>query len=233
MKLNAHDIRTLSFRKVLRGVDGEEVHAFLETVADQVEQRDAELAALKLKVAELEQQLLGYTDMETGLRDTLTAVQNSSHDSLDHARREGELIIKQAELDAGRITAEARERRAALNNELLSLEDQRTSFVIRLKALVKGQLDLLEVLAAVRPEPVRPEPVRSEPVRPEPVRPEPPLPAAESRPPADSVSAVETEPAPQVPTDDASADTDPTPGIINEPESLPFTDENWSPNDRR
>jgi len=233
VKLNAHDIRTLSFRKVLRGVDGEEVHAFLETVADQVEQRDAELAALKLKVAELEQQLLGYTDMETGLRDTLTAVQNSSHDSLDHARREGELIIKQAELDAGRITAEARERRAALNNELLSLEDQRTSFVIRLKALVKGQLDLLEVLAAVRPEPVRPEPVRSEPVRPEPVRPEPPLPAAESRPPADSVSAVETEPAPQVPTDDASADTDPTPGIISESESLPFTDENWSPNDRR
>ena len=233
MKLNAHDIRTLSFRKVLRGVDGEEVHAFLETVADQVEQRDAELAALKLKVADLEQQLLGYTDMETGLRDTLTAVQNSSHDSLDHARREGELIIKQAELDAGRITAEARERRAALNNELLSLEDQRTSFVIRLKALVKGQLDLLEVLAAVRPEPVRPEPVRSEPVRPEPVRPEPPLPAAESRPPADSVSAVETEPAPQVPTDDASADTDPTPGIISESESLPFTDENWSPNDRR
>jgi cell division initiation protein len=220
VKLNAHDIRTLSFRKVLRGVDGEEVHAFLETVADQVEQRDAELAALKLKVAELEQQLLGYTDMETGLRDTLTAVQNSSHDSLDHARREGELIIKQAELDAGRITAEARERRAALNNELLSLEDQRTSFVIRLKALVKGQLDLLEVLAAVRPEPVRPEPVRSGAGSPGtgtsgtgPLRNPLGLPRWTQSPVGPALE-VEPEPAPGAPADDTYPRTrSPTPGI--------------------
>ena len=32
------------------------------------------------------------------------------------------------------------------------LEEQRTSFVTRLRALLKGQIDLLEVLAAVRVE---------------------------------------------------------------------------------
>lgn len=152
MRLNANDIRNFSFRKVMRGLDPEEVQAFLDTVAEQTGQREGELAESRARIEDLEQQLLNYRSMENGLRDTLIAVQNSSQETREHAQREAELILKQAELDASRISADARERLSSLRSDLHMLEEQRTSFVTRLRALLKGQIDLLEVLAAVRVE---------------------------------------------------------------------------------
>ena len=165
MRLNANDIRNFSFRKVMRGLDPEEVQAFLDTVAEQTGQREGELAESRARIEDLEQQLLNYRSMENGLRDTLIAVQNSSQETREHAQREAELILKQAELDAARISADARERLSALRSDLHMLEEQRTSFVTRLRALLKGQIDLLEVLAAVRVE-ERPAESRAERVAP-------------------------------------------------------------------
>ena len=88
MRLNANDIRNFSFRKVMRGLDPEEVQAFLDTVAEQTGQREGELAESRARIEDLEQQLLNYRSMENGLRDTLIAVQNSSQETREHAQRE-------------------------------------------------------------------------------------------------------------------------------------------------
>lgn len=252
MRLSAHDIRSLTFRKVLRGLDGEEVQAFLETVAEQVAQRDEELADLRIRLSALEQELSGYQRMETGLKDSLAVAEISGSEARETARREVELALKQAELDAARITQQARERLSALQHELLSLQDQRTSFVIRMRALVQGQLDLLEALngidewtpARVTGAPAEPgaDPVeQAGPVIQAPV-PEPPQPAGEPapRPPVppvipqagtpgedreDTVSAM-IAPGTEDPETAAGPDEDPDHFPDGEQEA-------WSPHDRR
>ena len=50
MRLNANDIRNFSFRKVMRGLDPEEVQAFLDTVAEQTGQREGELAESRARI---------------------------------------------------------------------------------------------------------------------------------------------------------------------------------------
>ncbi len=152
MRLSPNDIRKTTFTKAMRGLDTEEVQAFLDTVAEQAEERERELESARARIEELESQVRNYKSMEDGLRDTLMAVQNSTQETREQARREAELILKQAEVDAAEIQRRSREELAALRADLVGVEAQRTSFVTRIRALLKGQLDLLEVLAAARVE---------------------------------------------------------------------------------
>lgn len=244
MRLSAHDIRSLTFRKVLRGLDGEEVQAFLETVADQVAQRDEELAALRIRVSGLEQELAEFHSLETGLRDTLAVATAPAHENQELARREGELIIKQAELDGARITQQARERLAALRHELLILQDQRSSFVIRARALVKSQLELLEVLGELGPESSPALTAETPPAMPAAETGSPPPPPATPAPLSGAVEepAQDTdphgiaEPVPGAPPEPGlETVTEPEPGVVPDPGTPDEDDddETWSRDDRR
>ncbi|MDH3215867.1 MAG: DivIVA domain-containing protein [Candidatus Krumholzibacteria bacterium] len=144
MRLTPLDIRKQEFKKAMRGLDSDEVYAFLSTVADEYEAVLNDNKALRERLLELDDKVQEYRNMEKTLRDTLLTAERITVDAKENARREAELIIKQAELDADRGARDIKENASKLRQEIQLLKRQRESYVTRMKMIVESHLKFLE-----------------------------------------------------------------------------------------
>ena len=71
MRLTPLDIRKQEFKKAMRGLDADEVYAFLATIADEYEAVINDNKALRERLLELDDKVQEYRNMEKTLRDTL------------------------------------------------------------------------------------------------------------------------------------------------------------------
>lgn len=126
MRISPMDIRQQQFTiRVLRGFDRQEVDTFLEQVALDYEQLIKENALLKEQLAALEERSHGIEDREKMLQDTLVTTQRLSEEMKDNARREANLLIREAELQGDKLLEEARAEEAKLKAEVLALKRTR------------------------------------------------------------------------------------------------------------
>ncbi len=146
MKLTPLDIRKHDFKKSMRGYDPDEVEAFMSMVSDELELLIREKNQLNDETIKLRTQLKDYQDVEQSLRETLVKAQNTVEESRANSRREAEIIIHEAELQAEHILKEAKEQLRELGHEIEMLEMQKESFAKRLHHLLESQIELLEVL---------------------------------------------------------------------------------------
>jgi len=144
MRLTPLDIRKQEFRKGMRGLDADEVYAFLATVADEYEAALNDNKALRERLLELDDKVQEYRNMEKTLRDTLLTAERVTVDAKDNARREAELIIKQAELDADKGVRDIKASATRLRQEIKTLKSQRESYLARMKMLVESHLKFIE-----------------------------------------------------------------------------------------
>ncbi len=151
MQLTPVEITQREFRKVLRGYDPEEVRHFIESVADEMTTLLKENGALQQRIAELEERLKMHESQEESIRNTLVTAQRMTEEIKANAKREGELIIREAEARAQRLAAEAQARVAETQKEILDLRRQRDLFVATLRAHLQAHLELLQ--GAPRREP--------------------------------------------------------------------------------
>ena len=147
MKLTPLDIRKQEFKKTMRGFDPEEVEAFLSMVADELELLIREKNQTNDELIKLRTQLKDYQRVEHTLRETLVKAQNTVDESRANSRREAEIIMHEAELQAEAILKEAREELMKLRHEISMVKTQKESFSNRLKHLLQSQIELLEVMA--------------------------------------------------------------------------------------
>jgi len=155
VKLTPLDIRKQEFKRSMRGFDTDEVEAFLGMVADEMELLIREKNQLNDELIKLRTQLKDYQRVEQTLRDTLVKAQNTVEDTRANSRREAEIIIHEAELNADNIMKEAKEELLRLRNEISIVKAQKDSFAKRLKHLLESQIELLEVLEMGDDEPER------------------------------------------------------------------------------
>lgn len=146
MRLTPLDIRKQAFRKIMRGFDPVEVEAFLEMVADEYESVLKGRKELIEKIGKLEKRVAEVDRMEEQLQNALMDAQKTSTASQAHSKKESDLIIREAELKAGKILEDSRRELANMKNELNLLKYQKTSFIARLKQLLRSQIDLIQVL---------------------------------------------------------------------------------------
>ncbi len=126
MRISPMDIRQQQFTiRVLRGFDRQEVDTFLEQVALDYEQLIKENALLKEQLAALEERSHGIEDREKMLQDTLVTTQRLSEEMKDNARREANLLIREAELQGDKLLEEVRAEEAKLKAEILALKRTR------------------------------------------------------------------------------------------------------------
>lgn len=147
MKLTPLDIRKQPFPRVLRGFDPDAVNSFLEHVANDFQEIVSQNNEFATKLKSLEQQLESYTKIEKVLNETLITAQRSSDEAKVNAQKEAELIIKDAQIRADRYESETRRRVDLLENEIISIRNQRDSFLARFRAMLSTQLNLLEVIS--------------------------------------------------------------------------------------
>lgn len=138
MKITPLDIRQMQFPKGFRGYPPQEVDAFLETLAEEVEEVLRENATLRERVEEQTLTISELKKAEGALTDTLIMAQKAIENMKATAQKEGELIIRQAEIRAEEITQGAVRQVTQLQGELFNLRKQRDLFIEKMRSLISG-----------------------------------------------------------------------------------------------
>jgi cell division initiation protein len=146
MPLTALDISKQDFSTSLRGYNREEVRAFLNLVAKELETLQQSESRLAEKVSQLEDKLREFQDIEQTLRDALLSAQEAAKQAQKGSERERELIINNAKIEAENIRKQAHEDWSKLQSELHQLRAQKKSFIKRLKYILQSQQELIELL---------------------------------------------------------------------------------------
>jgi len=144
VRITPLDIQQKQFPMKFRGFDVEEVYAFLEVIREEMEDLLRENATLKENAQRLENQIKEYKDMETTLRETLLTAQQMVEDYKTNARKEAELVVKEAELRADAVLKEAQEKVIKIHEDIVDLKGIRRHFKEEIKRLVEGHLKMLE-----------------------------------------------------------------------------------------
>ena len=97
MKLTPLDIKKQEFKKVLRGYDTVEVDTFMDMMANEFEDMLRAQKEMRDRIVELEIQLKDYRQIEKTLQQTLMQVQETTGRTYESARKEAEVIVREAE----------------------------------------------------------------------------------------------------------------------------------------
>lgn len=143
MKLTPLDIRKQEFSRGFRGFDAEEVHAFLQMVADQWQEILDEKARLEERLREQEMKLQHYMKVEEALEQALKTARETSRQTIENAERRAQLMIKEAEAQAEEIKRDALEERQRLRQEAAQIAGRRKEIATRLRAFLLSEMEML------------------------------------------------------------------------------------------
>lgn len=149
MRITPHDIRQQQFTiKMIKGYDPGEVQAFLDDVATDYEALLKEVTLLKEQLTSQEERSRGLVEREKILQDTLVTTQRLTEEMKASARREAELVVREAELRGEKMLEDARAEEAEIRVEIQSLKRLRrqaveevTSTLERYQRLLAAEVD--------------------------------------------------------------------------------------------
>lgn len=144
MRITPLDIQQKQFPMRLRGFDVDEVYSFLELIREELEELLRENSSLKEQLSRADAQLQEYKNMEVTLRETLMTAQQMVEDYKTNARKEAELILKEAELKADTMIKEAQEKVVKIHEDIVDLKGIRRHFKEEIKRLIDSHLKMLE-----------------------------------------------------------------------------------------
>lgn len=144
MRLSPLDIRQQQFTvRMFRGLDVHEVEAFLDDIAEDYEAVLKENVLLREQLTALEERSRGLADRERALQETLLTTQKLAEEIKEAARREGQLIVREAELRGEKLLEEVRAEEAKLRSEIKGLKRTHRQLVEDLRATVERYQRLL------------------------------------------------------------------------------------------
>ena len=122
MRISTHYIRQQQFTgRMFRGDDPQEVDALQEDVADDYETLLKENQLLTEQLAAHEDRQRGVVERERSLQDTLVTTQRLVEEMKMAAKREADLIVREAELRGDKAVEAARSEEAKLRVEIQAL----------------------------------------------------------------------------------------------------------------
>jgi DivIVA domain-containing protein len=132
------------FRKVMRGYDPESVDNFIEVVASRMEDLVRENSALAGKVDAMSGSMTEYRDRERAMNEALVSAQQLREDMREQARREADLVLREARAQGERIVADAKRQVSLALEALRRIQGQRVRFLRIFRAMVERQLGEIE-----------------------------------------------------------------------------------------
>jgi cell division initiation protein len=137
MKITPLDIQQQQFKgKMLGGLDSDDVDAFLQTVAAEMENLVRENNDLKEQLSRQNREVADMAEKEKELRETMLAAQRITEDMKANAGKEASLIISEAELRGERIVADAERQLGELKARIEEVRRQKIQFEMSLKGLL-------------------------------------------------------------------------------------------------
>ena len=137
------EIQKQNFARKFKGFDTSEVRAYLQLVAEEIEKLVRDVDRLSRENAMLRDDLDDHNQRERILKDTLLSAQRVSEEVKSNARKEAELIVKDAELLSERLVSQAMSRVADLERTIQDLKVERRSARNKLQATLDTIQQLL------------------------------------------------------------------------------------------
>jgi cell division initiation protein len=131
------EIQKHEFSRKWKGLDPLEVQQFLTDAAEEMEALARENADLDGRLRSLEQENEEHRERERILKQTLLSAHEASEDIRNAAKKEGELIVREAEDAAERLTHSALQRAAEIEKAIHELKLQRTNFRLQLQKMIE------------------------------------------------------------------------------------------------
>jgi len=145
MKITPLDIQQREFKGQFRGYDREEVQAFLRSVSQTVEEMFKENIALKEHADKLYQEVGELRKKETSLNDLLVTTQTMAENLKETARKEADLILREAEMKAEDFLKNAHVDFRTLQRDILGLRKERMVALEKLRAMLQSFSRMIEM----------------------------------------------------------------------------------------
>jgi cell division initiation protein len=142
------EIQKQTFSRAIKGFDPDEVRAYLHLVAEEIERLLRENDRYSRETAMLREDLEDHSNRERILKDTLLSAQKVAEDLTANARKEAELIVKDAELLTERLISQAQQRVADLEKSIVDLKLERRA----LRNKLQGTLDVVQQMVVLDAE---------------------------------------------------------------------------------
>lgn len=145
--LSPSDVLNRDFKRAgFGGYDRAEVDAFLERVADALEELILEVRLLKERNEEQRKALDEYRDLENSLRNALISSQRFGEEVVEAAKREAHVILEEARLKKAQAQLEMARVPNSLARDIHVLEQQRSRMRLELLAILETHRRLLDSL---------------------------------------------------------------------------------------
>lgn len=169
--MNAEDIRNVAFDKVMRGYRPEEVDAYLEQVAAELERLQTEKADAEKKMYILAEKVDQYRNDEETLKTALLNAQRMGESVIHEARQKAETILYDATNKASQAREEAINKVAEEEMLLARLKAEVAHFKGEVLSLYKQHIESLSMIPGAEkkaheeetPEPAEEETAPAEP----------------------------------------------------------------------
>lgn len=143
MKLTPLDIRHKEFRRAMRGYSDEDVDLFLDEVADEFERLFQENIEARERLEQLEEKVRHHESLKETLQKTLVSAQQQADGTRANARKEAELILKDAEIKGRDLLSESYGEKQRVQQALTQLKQVEEDFRFKFRSLLEAHLNLL------------------------------------------------------------------------------------------
>jgi cell division initiation protein len=146
MKLTPLDIQRQSFESAFRGFDRDEVRTYLNVVAEEMEQLRSENEKLQEEVRRQSALLAEHREREQILKNTLVAAQKTSEDMKDNAKKQSQMLLKEAELASDRLIETAQAKAHGIEKDILDLKQQKRQVLNSVLAAIANLRSLIQTM---------------------------------------------------------------------------------------
>ncbi|HEY4492167.1 MAG TPA: DivIVA domain-containing protein [Acidobacteriota bacterium] len=144
MRISAIDIQRQKFSIKLKGYDQEEVRSFLSSIAEQLEELTRQNEQFKQEIDRLKDVLSDYEERDKILKNTLVTAQKTSEAISSNAKKEAEMIIREAEFKASKLMEHAHAQVLKIQKDMLDLKLQRQALQDKIQTSVQIMQKILE-----------------------------------------------------------------------------------------
>jgi len=148
MRVTPLDILQKEFSSNKKGLDPDEVKAFLEEIRETFEEVLKENHDQKASLAAQEKQIAKLHENEDEIKETLLVARKLTDDMSTQARREADLILGEARLEAQRVLTQAHDEHRDLLQEVVHLKGQRLQLIAGIRGVLDAQGRLMDEIEA-------------------------------------------------------------------------------------
>lgn len=144
MRVTPIDILQKEFSSNKKGFDPDEVRAFLEETRETLEELLKENQGQKISLAVQEKEVTKLRSNEDEIKETLLVARKLTEDMSSQARREADLILGEARLEAQRVLTQAHDEHRDLLQEVVHLQGQRFQLIAGIRGVLDAQTRLMD-----------------------------------------------------------------------------------------